>query len=153
MLCVCVCVCVCGCVCVSVRARRHACSLSRVWPPHGAVAQQAPLSLGFSRQEYWMGLPFPSPGHLPDPGMEPVSPALQADSLLLAPPGKPNNSTYLRYLELSNAQRQKADGGCQGLREGDAALTLNGDKVSIWGGGKFCDLWMVVMVTQQHEQT
>ena len=41
----------------------------------------APLSMGFSRQEYWSGLPFPSPGDLPDPGIEPRSPALQADSL------------------------------------------------------------------------
>ena len=40
------------------------------------VACQAPLSMGFSRQEYWSGLPFPSPGDLPDPGMEPTAPAL-----------------------------------------------------------------------------
>ena len=45
------------------------------------VAHQAPLSMGFSRQEYWSGLPFPSPGDLPDPGIESWSPALQADSL------------------------------------------------------------------------
>ena len=45
------------------------------------VAHQAPLSMGFSRQEYWSGLPFPSPGDLPDPGIEPGSPSLQADSL------------------------------------------------------------------------
>ena len=45
------------------------------------VACQALLSMGFSRQEYWSGLPFPSPGDLPDPGIEPGSPALQADSL------------------------------------------------------------------------
>ena len=45
------------------------------------VACQAPLSMGFSRQEYWSGLPFPSPGDLPDPGIEPRSPALQADDL------------------------------------------------------------------------
>ena len=51
------------------------------------VAHQAPLSMGFSRQEYWSGLPFPSPGDLPNPGIEPASlasPALQADSLLLS---------------------------------------------------------------------
>ena len=42
----------------------------------------------FSRQEYWSGLPFPSPGDLPDPGIEPGSPALQADALLSEPPGK-----------------------------------------------------------------
>ena len=46
------------------------------------VAHQAPLSMGFSRQEYWSGLPFPSPGDLPDPGIEPRSPALQSDCLL-----------------------------------------------------------------------
>ena len=45
------------------------------------VARQAPLCMGFSRQEYWSGLPFPSPGDLPSPGIEPGSPALQADSL------------------------------------------------------------------------
>ena len=45
------------------------------------VACQAPLSMGCSRQEYWSGLPFPSAGDLPDPGIEPTSPALQADSL------------------------------------------------------------------------
>ena len=53
------------------------------------VARQAPLSMGFSRQEYWSGLPFPSPGDLPDPGIEPRSPALQADSLPAEPAGKP----------------------------------------------------------------
>ena len=56
------------------------------------VAHQAPLSMGFSRQEYWMGWPFPSPGDLPSPGIEPGSPALQADSLLSKPPGKPKHS-------------------------------------------------------------
>ena len=54
------------------------------------VAHQAPLSMEFSRQEYWSGLPFPSLGDLPDPGMEPRSPALQADSLLSKPPGTPH---------------------------------------------------------------
>ena len=48
------------------------------------VAHQAPLSMGFSRQEYWSGLPFPPPGDLPIPGIEPASPTSQADSLLLS---------------------------------------------------------------------
>ena len=52
------------------------------------VACQAPLSMGFSSQEYWSGLPFPSPGDLPDPGIHPMSPALQADSLRSETPGK-----------------------------------------------------------------
>ena len=55
------------------------------------VDHQAPLSMGFSRQEYWSGLPFPSPGDLPNPGIEPRSPAMQADSLPSEPPGKPKN--------------------------------------------------------------
>ena len=53
------------------------------------VACEAPLSMGFSRQKYWSGLPFLSPGDLPDPGVELTSPALQADSLPIEPPGKP----------------------------------------------------------------
>ena len=53
------------------------------------VAHQAPRSMGFSRQEYWSGLPFPSPGDLTDPGIEPGSPAVQADTLLSDLPGKP----------------------------------------------------------------
>ena len=53
------------------------------------VALQAPLSMGFSRQEYWSGWPFPFPGDLPDPGFEPGSPALQAGSLPTELPGKP----------------------------------------------------------------
>ena len=53
------------------------------------VACQTPLSIGFSRQEYYSGLPFPSPGDLSDPGIEPRSPALQADSLPTELQGKP----------------------------------------------------------------
>ena len=49
--------------------------------PTVCVAHQAPLSMGFSKQEHWSGLPCPPPGDLPNPGMEPRSPALQADSL------------------------------------------------------------------------
>ena len=53
------------------------------------VAYQAPSSMEFSRQEYWSGLLFPSPGDLPDPGIKPRSPALQADALPSEPPKKP----------------------------------------------------------------
>ena len=63
-------------------------SLSVVSDPW-IVAQQGPLSMGLSRQEYWIGLPFPSPGDLPDSGIKPRSPALQTDSLPAEPPGKP----------------------------------------------------------------
>ena len=61
------------------------------------VAYQAPPSMGFSRQEYWSGLPFPSPGDLPDPGVERGSPALQADALTSEPPGKPPVHIVAQY--------------------------------------------------------
>ena len=63
-------------------------SLSRVrlFATPWTAAHQAPPSTGFSRQEYWSGLPFPSPGDLPDPGIELGSPALQADTLTSEPP-------------------------------------------------------------------
>ena len=66
-------------------------SLSRVrlFATPWTVAYQVPSSMGSSRQEYWSGLPFPSPGDLPDPGIEPGSPAFQADALTSEPPGKP----------------------------------------------------------------
>ena len=60
----------------------------------GTVAHQAPLSMGFSRQEYWSGLPYLPPEDFPDPGIEPMSPALQVDSLLFEPPGKPPPGLY-----------------------------------------------------------
>ena len=64
---------------------------SRVWlfATPWTVTHQAPLSMGFSRQEHWSGLPFPSPGDLPDAGIKPGSPSLQADSLLSKPPQEP----------------------------------------------------------------
>ena len=52
------------------------------------IAYQVLPSMGFSRQEYWSGLPFPSPGYLPNPGIEPRSPTLEADALTSDPPGK-----------------------------------------------------------------
>ena len=61
----------------------------RLFATPWTAAHQAPLSMGFSRQEYWGGLPFPSPGDLLKPGIEPRSPALQADALTSEPPGNP----------------------------------------------------------------
>ena len=63
-------------------------SCVRLFATQWAVAYQAPPSMGFSRQEYWSGLPFPSPGDLPNPGIEPESPALEADALISEPSGK-----------------------------------------------------------------
>ena len=69
-----------------VKSLSHVLLFAKLW----TVAYKAPLSMGFSRQEYWSGLPFPSPGDLPDPGIEPRSPTLQADALTSEPPGKPS---------------------------------------------------------------
>ena len=64
-----------------------------------AGAHQAPLSMEFSRQEYWSGLPFPFPGGLPNPEIKPGFPTLQADSLLFESPGKPGKvRSVLKYL-------------------------------------------------------
>jgi len=65
------------------------------------VASQASLSTGFSRQEHWSGLPFPSPGDLPDPGNKP---ALQVDSSLSEPPGKPRLNPPPKKIDLALAQ-------------------------------------------------
>ena len=77
--------------------RKKVKSLSRVWlfATPWNIAYQAPLFMGFSRQQYWSGLPFPSPGGLPDPGVEPMSPALQEDTLLSEPVRKPKKSVKL----------------------------------------------------------
>ena len=71
--------------CAVLRCFSHVQLFSTPW----TVAFQALMSMGFSRQEYWSELPFPSPGDLPHPGFEPGSRALQADSLPTEPPGKP----------------------------------------------------------------
>ena len=75
-------------------------SLSRVrlFATPWTVAHQACLSMGFSRQDYWSGVPFPSPGDLPDPGIEPGSPTLQADALTSEPPGKPQEYALVCHL-------------------------------------------------------
>ena len=88
---VCVCVCVCACVCV------YAHLLSHVWliATPRTVTCQAFLSMGFSRQEYWSGLAFPTPGDLPDPGIKLASlasPALAGGFFTTAPPGSSGGS-------------------------------------------------------------
>ena len=71
-------------------------SCVRLFVTPRTLAYQASLSMGFSRQEYWSGLPFPSPGDLPDAGIEPGSPALQADALPFEPPGKSNHNNKVK---------------------------------------------------------
>ena len=82
----------------------HVQSLSPVWlfVTPCTVAHQAPLSMEFSKQEYWRGLPFPSPEDLPNSGIEPESPALQAESLLSEPPGNPLALAYLYNINSNN---------------------------------------------------
>ena len=76
---------------VKVKSLSHVRLFASPW----TVAYQASLSMGFSRQEYWSGLPFPSPGDLPDTGIEPGSPTLEADTLTSEPPGN-NTITEIR---------------------------------------------------------
>ena len=73
----------------SIQSEVKSLSHIRLFGTPWAVAYQSSPSMGFSRQEYQSGLPFPSPGDLPDPGIEPRSPTLQADALPSEPPGKP----------------------------------------------------------------
>ena len=78
-------------------------SLSRVrlFVTPWTVAYQDPPSMGFSRQKCWSGLPFASPEDLPDPGIEPRSPTLQADALPSEPPGKPHKMVSTRLTLLN----------------------------------------------------
>ena len=95
-------------------------------PTQWTVAHEAPLSMGLFRQEYWSGLPYPSPGDLPDPGIEPGSPALQADSLRSEPPWK----TLLakRQWLKTHLKHQQTSG----------PHTLLGDEKSVWTGWGPC---------------
>ena len=105
------------------------------------VAYQAPPSMWFSRQEYWSGLPFPSPGDLPNPGIESGSPTLQADTLPSEPLGKPSRSHFvyssenLLYNTGSLAQCSSVNGhlGCLHLwtimKNG---VMYIGGQVSVW---------------------
>ena len=89
----CVCVCACTHVCVRVQPLSHVWLFAIPW----TVTGQAPLSLAFTRQEYWSGLKFPPPGKLSNSGIEfvpPVSPALAGRSFTTVPPGKPQKVYY-----------------------------------------------------------
>ena len=94
------------------RVRAHSVVSDSVTP--WTVARQAPLSMGFSRQEYWSGLPCPPPGNLPNPGIESASPGLPADSLLLSHEGSPMK-TYLAtgHLILKNTSPYKRKAAVQ----------------------------------------
>ena len=89
---------------------------------------QAPLFMGFPRQEYWSGLPFPSPGDLPESGIEPGSPALQADSLPAEPPGKPVTGYILTLISTSiNRSMHTSHGSIPG--SGRSPGEVNGNRL------------------------
>ena len=83
-----------GCLLLS---KEKSLSCVRLFVTPRTIAHQAPTSMGFSRQEYWSGVPFPSAGDLRDPGIEPRSPALQADTLPSKPPGKLLSKTMIFF--------------------------------------------------------
>ena len=89
---------------------------------HGTTAPQAPLSMKFSRQEYWSGLPVPSPWDLPDPGIQPGPSALQADSLLSELPGKP----VLEWLKLKRLTVSSVD---EDMEQLELSYTVSGDVI------------------------
>ena len=78
--------------------------------------------MGFSRQEYWSGLPFPSPGALPNPGIKPKSPALQADSLPSESPGKPSKKLKRTFkkseIQQTNKEENKRTSLAQQVKDG-----------------------------------
>ena len=79
-------------------------SLVQLFATPWTVAYQAPPSVGFSRQGYWSGLPLPSPGYLPNPGIEPRFPTLQEDALLSEPPGNPKLIKRLKNVKNKTQQ-------------------------------------------------
>ena len=94
------------------------------------VAHQDPLSMGFSRQEYWSGVPFPSPGGLPGPQTEPMSPALTSRYSTTEPAGKPSQiasrlSIYFKYIDLTNKKPVNHIYKCQHLK-----ISIDGNALS-----------------------
>ena len=107
------------------------------------VARQAPLSMGFSRQEYWNGLPFPSPGKLPDPGIKPTSSKLASRFFTTEPPGNPHSllnysSSFLEPTDFPISLSHSAQAPClltsspTNIIHGDFNLHVD-DPANIWG--------------------
>ena len=108
------------------------------------VACQAPLSIGFSREEYWSGLLFPSPGDLPDPGIEPGSPALQADSLPAELTGKPrfiHSSVYILYIAVYICQSFSSSHSWAFLNSVSSSSELSNVRGALWGLLNFQPSW------------
>ena len=94
-----------SCEVLKSKCESVSCSVCLTLATPWTVAHQAPLSVEFSRQEYWSGLPCPSPGDLPGPGVEPGSPALQADPLPSKPPGKPRKGLDVVFVWVPGSYR------------------------------------------------
>ena len=90
----------------SWRSEVKSLSCVRLFMTPWTVAHQTPSSMGFSRQQYWSGLPFPSPGDLPDPGIEPRSLTFQVDALTSKPPGKPPQAALPSLNSYSTSKTQ-----------------------------------------------
>ena len=98
----------------------------RLFATPWTVAHQAPLSMGVSRQEYWSGLPHPSPGDLPDPEIEPkslTSPALAGGFFTIEPPGNPNTNDREGFSVLLSLFFQ--EGGWQTIQCGSSFINLS----------------------------
>ena len=108
--------------CISTRKKERKVKLLscvQLFATPWAVAYHAPPSMGFSRQEYWSGLPFPSPGNLPNPGIKSGSTELQADYLPSEPLGKPlsSASTRVKLLPLQAADLEQPLKGVHGRNQ------------------------------------
>ena len=126
--------------------------VSRVWlfATPWTIAHQAPPSMEFSKQEYWSGLPFPSPGDLPNPGIESRSPTLQADSLLTEPPGNPLNALgvplnslgALKHISNSHSpDRNDHQSTCTSLRKTSVSLSASEFCIPNSGGQSTRKTW------------
>ena len=107
--------------------------MSNSLPTPWTVANKPPLSMEFSRQEYWSGLPFPSLEDLPNPGIKPGSPALQADALLSEPPGK--NLYIITLTKLNQSYPGHSDGKESAYNVGELGLISGSGRSSGEGNG------------------
>ena len=113
---------------VKVKLLNHVRLFATPW----TVAHQAPQSMEFSRHQYWSELPFPSPGDLPDPGIEPGSPTLQADTLPSEPSGKQIKTiiryhlTPIRMAIIKKSTNNKSGEGVRVLKKGNPPMLLVG---------------------------
>ena len=110
--------------------------------PHALIACQAPLSMGFPRQEYWIGLPFPSRGDLSNPGIKPLSPASSGEFLTAEPPRKPPDYNPLAWWILLHNDRKRWH---QTIKEGSSLCKAKERRGWwIWGKEKYRPIHVLV---------